>query len=139
MTKPFALNNPPENVEFDPAVQKDLISIVVGVIQTGGEKIAKPSFEIFKDRRGKYRFRLKAPNGEIIAVGQGYKTKEGCKKGIKSVQKNAPEAKVVESEEGEIKILEEKGEMSQGRDTLGDILFIIAILAIFISVILITI
>ena len=47
-------------------------------------------FEIFKDKRGEFRFRLKAGNGEIILASDGYKRKASCKNGIASVQKNAP-------------------------------------------------
>ena len=48
-------------------------------------------FEIFKDRAGEHRFRLKASNGEIILASEGYKAKSGCKNGIASVKKNAPD------------------------------------------------
>ena len=54
--------------------------------------MAKPKFEIFKDKNGKFRFRLKAPNGEIIATSEVYETKQGCENGIASVQENAPKA-----------------------------------------------
>jgi uncharacterized protein YegP (UPF0339 family) len=53
-------------------------------------------FEVYQDKSGKFRFRLKAGNGEIIAVGEAYESKAGCLKGIESVKKNAPKAKVVE-------------------------------------------
>jgi uncharacterized protein len=53
-------------------------------------------FEIFKDKVGEYRFRLKAKNGEIIAVSEGYTTKQNCKKGIYSVQENAPKAEIID-------------------------------------------
>ena len=53
-------------------------------------------FEITEDKAGKYRFRLKAGNGEIIAVSEGYETKASAKNGIASVQKNAPDAAVVD-------------------------------------------
>ncbi len=46
-------------------------------------------FEIFTDKAGKYRFRLKAGNGEIILSSQGYASKRGCRTGIQSVQRNA--------------------------------------------------
>jgi uncharacterized protein YegP (UPF0339 family) len=46
-------------------------------------------YEIFKDKAGEYRFRLKAPNGEIIAVSEGYKEKKSCIHGIESVKRNA--------------------------------------------------
>ncbi len=55
-----------------------------------------PKFEIFKDTKGEYRFRLKAPNGEIIAVGEGYTQKQGCINGIESIKKNAPIAEIVD-------------------------------------------
>ncbi len=55
-----------------------------------------PKFEIYQDKAGEYRFRLKATNGQIIAVGEGYKAKAGCQNGIESVKKNAPDAEVVE-------------------------------------------
>ncbi len=51
-------------------------------------------FEIIKDKAGKFRFHLKAPNGEIIAASQGYDTKASAEKGIESVKTNAPGAKV---------------------------------------------
>ncbi len=56
-------------------------------------------FEVYLDEAGGYRFRLRARNGQIIAVSQGYKSKEGCLKGIRSVQLNASTARVVVLEE----------------------------------------
>jgi uncharacterized protein YegP (UPF0339 family) len=53
-------------------------------------------FEIYKDRKGEFRWRLRAGNGEVIATGEGYSSKDGCKKGIKSVQKNAKAAEIVD-------------------------------------------
>jgi uncharacterized protein YegP (UPF0339 family) len=58
--------------------------------------VTEPVFEWYKDKAGKYRFRLKAANGEIIAVSEGYDSKEGCVDGIESVKKNAPIAKILE-------------------------------------------
>jgi uncharacterized protein YegP (UPF0339 family) len=49
-------------------------------------------FELYKDGRGEYRFRLKAGNGEIIAVSEGYKSKAGALNGIESVRSNAANA-----------------------------------------------
>jgi len=46
-------------------------------------------FEVYQDKGGEYRFRLKAPNGEIIAVSEGYTTKRSCMRGIESVKRNA--------------------------------------------------
>ncbi|BDA78474.1 UPF0339 protein [Leptospira kobayashii] len=53
-------------------------------------------FEIYKDKAGEYRFRLKAANGEVIATGEGYSSKQACENGIESVKKNAPAAEIVE-------------------------------------------
>lgn len=54
-----------------------------------------PKFEMYTDKAGEFRFRLKAKNGQIIATGEGYKAKAGCQNGIESIRKNAPEAEVV--------------------------------------------
>ena len=61
----------------------------------GFETVTNPKFEAYKDKAGEYRFRLKARNGEVIAVSEGYKAKESCLNGIESVRKNAPEAETV--------------------------------------------
>ncbi len=45
-------------------------------------------FEIFKDKKGEFRFRMKASNGEIILASEGYKAKRSCKNGIDCVKKN---------------------------------------------------
>ena len=55
-----------------------------------------PKFQLFLDKAGQFRFRLKARNGKIIAVSDGYQTKSGCENGIDSVRKNAPAAEIVE-------------------------------------------
>ena len=62
------------------------------------EKAKNPKFEVYTDKAGETRFRLKAANGEIIATGEGYKAKKSCLNGIASIGKNAPEAPVVEVE-----------------------------------------
>ena len=53
-------------------------------------------FELYQDKAGKDRFRLKASNGQVIAVGEAYESKAAAQSGIESVQKNAPGAPVVE-------------------------------------------
>ena len=60
-------------------------------------KLPNPKFEIYADKAGKFRFRLKAKNGQIVAVGEAYETKKAALAGVASVQKNAPGAKVVEA------------------------------------------
>ena len=56
------------------------------------ETATNPKFEMYEDKGGEYRFRLKSRNGQIIATSEGYKTKAACENGIESVRKNAPEA-----------------------------------------------
>lgn len=56
-------------------------------------------FEVYKDKAGEFRFRLKAENGETIAISEGYTTKSACKNGIASVKRNAPVALIVELED----------------------------------------
>ena len=51
-------------------------------------------FELYKDNAGKYRFRLKAGNGQIIAVGEAYESKAAAENGIKSVKENAAAATI---------------------------------------------
>jgi uncharacterized protein YegP (UPF0339 family) len=48
-----------------------------------------PSYQIFKDKSGKFRFRLHAGNTQVVLNSQGYKTKASCKVGVNSVKKNA--------------------------------------------------
>ena len=57
--------------------------------------VKNPKFEIYLDKAGQFRFRLKASNGEIILASEGYTAKDSCKKGIESVRKNAPDAGIV--------------------------------------------
>ena len=61
----------------------------------GFEVLKHPKFEVYKDKAGEFRFRLKATNGQIIAVGEGYKALAGCLNGIESIKKNAPDAQIV--------------------------------------------
>ena len=58
------------------------------------EKVTHPKFEMYEDKGGEFRFRLKARNGEVIAVSEGYTTKASCANGIESVQKNAADAEI---------------------------------------------
>jgi uncharacterized protein YegP (UPF0339 family) len=57
-----------------------------------------PKFEMYVDKAGEFRFRLKATNGQVIAVSEGYKAKASCENGIASVKKNAVDAPVVKEE-----------------------------------------
>lgn len=62
----------------------------------GFETVTHPKFEMYQDKAGEFRFRLKARNGEIIGVSEGYTTKANCVNGVESVKKNAAEAEIVE-------------------------------------------
>lgn len=57
-----------------------------------------PKFEIYTDKKGETRFRLKAKNGQVIAASEGYKTKKACENGIESVRKNAADADITIAE-----------------------------------------
>ena len=46
-------------------------------------------FELYTDKAGEFRFRLKASNGQTILTSEGYKSKSGAQNGIKSVQENS--------------------------------------------------
>lgn len=59
------------------------------------EKVKHPKFEMYTDKSGQFRFRLKASNGEIIAASEAYKQKSSCVNGIESVRKNAADAETV--------------------------------------------
>ena len=57
-----------------------------------------PKFEVYTDKAGEFRFRLKARNGEIIAVSEGYKTMKSCLNGIDSVKRNVVDAPIEKAE-----------------------------------------
>ena len=62
----------------------------------GFESAKCPKFEIYTDKKGETRFRLKASNGQVIAASEGYTTKAACKNGIESVRKNSADAPIEE-------------------------------------------
>ena len=51
-------------------------------------------FEIYKDAKGEFRFRFKAPNGKNMFASEGYKNKPSAMKTIESIKKNSPDANV---------------------------------------------
>lgn len=55
-------------------------------------------FEVYEDKAGKHRFRLKASNGQVVASGEAYETRAAAKKGCESVQRAATGAPVEEVE-----------------------------------------
>ena len=64
----------------------------------GFAKEKNPKFEIYKDKKEEFRFRLKATNGQVIATSEGYTKMASCVNGVESVKKNAPDAEVVVEE-----------------------------------------
>lgn len=84
------------------ALRKGIASVMANVLiadiedQTvpGFAEVKNPKFEIYQDKAGEYRFRLKAANGRVIAAGEGYKKLDSCRNGIESVRKNAPLAEI---------------------------------------------
>ena len=63
------------------------------------DKKSGATFEMYKDKAGDYRWRLRTTNSQVIATsGQGYASKRACEEGIESVKKNAPDATVEEKE-----------------------------------------
>ncbi len=75
------------------------IAAVEDQTKEGFEKEKNPKFEIYTDKAGETRFRLKAANGETILASEGYSSMSGCKNGIESVRKNAVDAEIVKEEE----------------------------------------
>ncbi len=80
------------------SVQKNApVADIEDQTEEGFATVKNPKFEIYADKSGEFRFRLKATNGQVIAVSEGYKTKASCENGIASVKKNAPEAEITEA------------------------------------------
>ena len=53
------------------------------------------TFELYEDKAGEYRWRLRHENGNIIAdSGEGYTSKANAENGIESVKENAPDAPI---------------------------------------------
>ena len=80
------------------SVRKNCTAHVEDQTKEGFETLTHPKYEVYKDKIGEFRFRLKAKNGEIIATGEGYKAKASCLKGIDSIRRNAPESPVEKAE-----------------------------------------
>ena len=74
------------------SVQKFAAPAPVEDLTEPEETFPNPKFQLFQDRTGLFRFRLRSRNGKIIAVSDGYQTRSGCENGIQSVRENAPDA-----------------------------------------------
>ena len=60
------------------------------------EAVTNPKFQLYQDKSGNFRFRLKSRNGQVVAVSESYSTKAACENGIESIRKNAPTAEIEE-------------------------------------------
>ena len=77
------------------SVQKNALAHVEDQTVENFETLTHPKYEVYQDKAGEYRFRLKAKNGQNIGKSEGYKAKASCLNGIESVGKNAPEAEII--------------------------------------------
>lgn len=80
------------------SVRTNCASEVEDQTSEGFEVKKHPKYEVYTDKAGEFRFRLKAKNGEIIATSEGYKAKASALNGIESIKKNAPDAPIVKVE-----------------------------------------
>ncbi len=81
------------------SVQKNApIAAVENQTVEGYPEEKHPKFEVYADKAGEFRFRLKATNGQVIAVSEGYTAIKSCLNGVESVKKNAPDAEIVKAE-----------------------------------------
>lgn len=79
------------------SVQKNSGAQVENQTEKDCKKLSNPKFEVYKDKKGEFRYRLKAGNGQIVAVGEGYKALAGCMNSIKSIKSGAPSAQIVDT------------------------------------------
>ena len=80
------------------SVKKNALAHVEDQTVEGYETVTHPKYELYEDKGGEYRWRLKARNGEPIGKSEGYKAKASAVNGIESIGKNAPEAEVIVEE-----------------------------------------
>ena len=78
------------------SVKKNALAHVEDQTVEGFETVTHPKYELYADKAGEFRWRLKARNGEPIGKSEGYKAKDSAENGIASVGKNAPDAEVIE-------------------------------------------
>lgn len=77
------------------SVRKNCVGEIEDQTVENFETVKHPKFEIYQDKAGEFRFRLKATNGQVIAVSEGYKAMKSCLNGIESVKKNAQDSAIV--------------------------------------------
>jgi uncharacterized protein len=69
------------------SIQKNCKAPIEDLTIESGPKVQNPKYQIYKDTSGEFRFRLKAANGEIIAQGEGYESKDGALNGIDVIRR----------------------------------------------------
>ena len=79
---------------IDSVIKNAAIAAVADQTREDGRAVPNPSFELYKDKSGMFRFRLKARNGETIGKSKSYTAKAGALGGIESIRKNAPAAEI---------------------------------------------
>ena len=79
---------------IDSVIKNAAIAAVADQTREDGTAVPNPRFEVYKDRTGAFRFRLKARNGETIGKSKSYAAKAGALGGIESIRKNAPAAEI---------------------------------------------
>lgn len=89
----------PLSAEGGRAAAEFFRAVYDGIAAPDGDE-AKPGgvFEVYRDAAGEFRFRLKAKNGEIIAVSEGYTRRESCLGGVAAVRRYAALAAVNETD-----------------------------------------
>ena len=76
-------------------VQGNVITLALEDLTAGpSATVSNPKFQLFQDKAGQFRFRLRAHNGKIIAASEGYTTKASALGGIESVRLHAQEAEI---------------------------------------------
>lgn len=76
------------------SVKKNAVLNKIDDLSVEGNDVTNPKFEVYADNAGKFRFRLKASNGQIVATSEDFKTKEDCLKVIDLIVKNSGNASV---------------------------------------------
>lgn len=82
---------------IESVVRNALKAPVEDQTEAGFRSVSNPKFELYQDKSGGFRFRLKSRNGQAIAASESYSSKAACENGIESVRRNAPGAEVEEA------------------------------------------
>ena len=77
------------------SVEKSSLTAKLEDTTEAADPVTNPKFQIYTDKAGQFRFRLRSRNGQIVAVSAGYHTKAACLAGIESVRLNAPGSEII--------------------------------------------